>query len=237
MSRAFRPGLWLTVFTVPTFLVLIGLGFWQLERRAWKHELVADLGSRMAEAPLTALPSVADPSIEYRRVHLDGRFLAGRDQFLVGRSFRGSTGYGVFTPFDLGGRILFVDRGWIPLSARDDAAWRIPEGGAPATVDGVLRLARGNQDSSASLGNEHYRLSIGAMARQAGLDPANVLPFTVTALGQGDGRTLPAAAPTAVDLSDNHLHYALTWFTLAVALVAIYVVASFHPRHSRRTSR
>lgn len=228
--RVFRPNPWLTVFALAAFVVLVGLGCWQLERRSWKHEIIADLAHRLAEPPLTTLPATPDESIQYRRVQLTGHFRPNADQLLVGRSHRDTTGYGVFTPFEIpGGGTVFVDRGWIPLSARGDSAWQIPAEGRSGMIAGVVRLARPSGDARTSLGNEHYRLDVAAMARQAGLDPRTVLPFTVIAQGMDGTGAYPVPGTAAVEVADNHLQYALTWFTLAASLLAVYAVASFQP--------
>ena len=52
----FRPFLWLTIVSLPTLLVLVGLGSWQLQRLQWKNDLIASFESRAAAAPI-AVPA------------------------------------------------------------------------------------------------------------------------------------------------------------------------------------
>ena len=217
---------------LPAFVVLIGLGFWQLERRAWKHELLGDLQARLAEPPLSELPAASDlPALEFRRAQLRGRFIGAREQLLVGRSRQDRSGYGVFAPFELAdGRIVFVDRGWIPLSAKAAPDWRAEV--TPATIDGVIRAVREDEPAAGTaIGNEHYRLNLGALGRQAGVDRNRVLPIYVVATGPARPGVLPIPRAAALEVSDNHLQYAVTWFALAAALAGVYVLAS------RRDSR
>ncbi len=207
--------------------VLVGLGIWQLDRLEWKRELIERIERRVEAEPVALLASEADlADLEYRRVRVTGRFLHDREQFLVGRSYQGQTGYEVMTPLALpDGRHLFVNRGWIPLAAKD--ATRRPRArDAGVTVTGIIRLAPELDGPGASRGDEHYRLDLRRMAAEAGLDPATLVPFYVVAGGEGAKGMLPVPRPAVVEVSNNHLQYALTWFGLAAALVAIYVVAS-----------
>ena len=61
------------------FIVLIGLGTWQVERKAWREALIATLTERLAAHP-EALPAQATwpnldaASDEYRRVTFTAQF-------------------------------------------------------------------------------------------------------------------------------------------------------------------
>ena len=215
---------------VPAFLVLMGLGFWQLDRRAWKHDLIGTLQTRMAEPPLAQLSSTSDLSaLEFRRVRLQGRFVEGREQLLVGRSHQGRPGYGVFAPFELAdGPIVFVDRGWIPVTARTAPEWRARPQAGLVTVEGLIRPMRvDGPGAGTARGDEHYRLNLDSLTRQAGLEVRRVLPVYIAVLGPAPPGTLPVPPPAALEVVDNHLQYALTWFALAAALVGVYVGASW----------
>ena len=188
----------------------------------------------MAAASVTRLPAAADlVGLDFRRVRLTGSFLHGQEQLLVGRSYQGRAGYGVFSPLLLTDeRTIFVDRGWIPLAAKSSDEWRAPDG-APISIEGVLRVPpHENSGTGASIGNEHYRLSLLQMARQAAIDPAKLVPAYLVDLGQSDGRSLPVPRAVGVEIADNHLQYALTWFALAAALVVIFLLASRQGRNA-----
>src|SRR5690606_25199030 len=107
-------------------LVLVGLvalGWWQLERQAWKSELLADLARRAASAPLTV---VDDPAglHDFTRVRVSGRWLADRSFVLHPRTLNGRSGGHLVTPLALeGGGVVLVLRGWVE---RDWFAGGIP---------------------------------------------------------------------------------------------------------------
>ncbi len=109
------------------FAILIGLGVWQIERKAWKEGLIAELTERLA-APPVALPPVRDwpgleqASDEYRRVTFTAQFDNDKEAlvFASASAFRpdvsdAGPGYWVFTPARLAdGSIVIVNRGFVP---------------------------------------------------------------------------------------------------------------------------
>jgi surfeit locus 1 family protein len=228
MGRTSRSRHWLvpTLFTIAGVALLLGLGTWQVERLHWKEGLIARLEARLAEPPAD-LPEGVDPAaIEYRHVRFTGRFLHDKEMFLAGRTLDGEGGYHVVTPLQPpAGLPVLVDRGWIPLNAKDPASrpGSRPEGAV--TVDGHIRLPAppnlftpDNQPDD----NLWFSVDLAAMARHAGL--AAVRPFYVQA-GPGPGpKSLPRGIRLSAELPNNHLQYALTWYALAVALLVTYIV-------------
>ena len=87
----FRPTFWATFFTVPTLLILLGLGTWQLDRLQWKEALIAERQAGFAAAP-TPLPAndAAAHGLLWRRVSVTGSFRHDQEIYLAARSMRGS---------------------------------------------------------------------------------------------------------------------------------------------------
>jgi surfeit locus 1 family protein len=224
--RGFRPALWPTLFTIPAVLFMVGLGVWQLERRTWKWELIETRKARIS-APVVDLPGSPDPATaEYRRVRLRGRFLHDREMYLGGRSRRGVVGYHIVTPMALsaGGSVL-VDRGWVPLRYKTPATRRAGLTAGAVSLVGHLRLAgrksRLIPDNDPAK-NFWFTIDVPAMAAHAKL--TGVRPYYVQAAGPVPPGGWPQPTPVRVDLPNDHLKYAFTWFVLAAALMVIYVV-------------
>ena len=102
--------------------VLLALGIWQVERRAWKHALVAQVERRLAAAPVAAPGPAAWRTIDagdaYTRVRADGRYRAGADVLVQAVTALGG-GYWVVTPFDTAaGWTVLVNRGFVPAAER-----------------------------------------------------------------------------------------------------------------------
>jgi surfeit locus 1 family protein len=232
MTLGFRPTFWPTVFTIPAVLLMLGLGVWQLERLQWKEALINERVMRTTAAPI-ALPGPADPvgDLEYHRVQVRGEFLHDKEIFLGARSLNGNAGYHLVTPFRLAdGRILFVDRGWIPLSRKAPATRAAGEVAGPVTLDAVIRL-KGTQawmvpDNRPDL-DFFFWTDLPAMARLMNLPGAETRFFLEAGPARNPGG-LPIGGQTRIDLPNDHLQYAITWFSLAGALLVIYVI--YHRR-------
>ena len=228
MSRSRGRRRWLipTATTVVGVIVLLGLGTWQVERLQWKEGLIAARESRIAAPPLD-LPTGDDPAaIQYRRVHFAGRFLNDREMYLAARTYEGETGYHVVTPVrPAAGPPVLVDRGWIPLFRKDPASRPESRPEQMTEIDGYVRLpAKPNIFTPANDpgNNLWFSIDLAAMARYAGL--AAVRPFYVQAAPGPDPKALPIGIKLSVDLPNNHLQYAITWYALAAALLVTYIV-------------
>ena len=224
----FRPTLWPTVFTVPAVLLMLGLGVWQVQRLQWKEGLIAERTERLTAAPM-ALPGpdadVADT--EYRHVSLRGEFLHDKEMLLGARSLNDNTGYHVVTPFRLAdNRVVLVDRGWIPLDRKTADKRAAGNVAGPASLDGVIRF-NGQQtwfvpDNRPDL-NFFFWVDLPAMAKLASL-PNTETRFFVEAGPAKNSGGFPIGGQTRINLPNDHLQYAITWFSLAVALMVIYVL-------------
>ncbi len=231
-GRPFRPRLWTSLAALAMFLTLIGLGSWQLVRLDWKQGLIDERQERWA-APAIALPQdLSDSSaLLHRRVQVEGRFLHDAELYLPGRSYKGTAGTGIVTPLVLtDGRSLLVYRGWVPTSreGRETRPESLP--GGEVTVEGVL-LPGGWQGSDwVEPGNDPqdnvwFFINPPEMAEAAGLERA-IEPVYMGVYRDDPEAALPFTPPPPIELRNDHLQYAVTWFALAIALVVIYLV--FH---------
>ena len=232
MNLSFRPTFWPTVFTIPAVLLMLGLGVWQLQRLQWKEALINERVTRTTGAPI-ALPGPGDPvaDLEYHRVQVQGEFLHDKEIFLGARSLNGNAGYHLVTPFRLAdGRVLFVDRGWIPLSRKAPASRAAGEVAGPQALDAVIRL-KGTQawmvpDNRPDL-DFFFWADLPAMAKLMNLPAAETRFFLEAGPAKNPGG-LPIGGQTRIDLPNDHLQYAITWFSLAGALLVIYFL--YHRR-------
>ncbi len=215
---------------------LIGLGVWQLQRLAWKEALIRTVSERTV-APAVPLPPRRDwgaltPDLyEYRRVAATGRFDHAEEAHVYRPliSARGpfhGLGDLVVTPFHLaGGGTVLVNRGFVP-SERIDPTAR-PAGQVPGetTVTGLMRSPQARNaftpaDDTAR--NQWFTMDPAAMASYFRIEDA--APFVIDQdAGQAPGG-LPQGGETVLDFPNSHLSYALTWFGLALALLAAFTV-------------
>jgi Uncharacterized conserved protein len=235
-GRRSRPGLLVSVLALAAFAILIALGTWQVERLQWKENLLATISERM-QAPPAPLDEIAalvatGGEIEYRPVVVRGRFLHDREQFFFA-THSGRTGYFVYTPLERqDGSILLVNRGFVDMDLKDPA--RRPAGQVEGEVEvvGLAREKLAGKPSSIVPDNDpakniFYWKDLDAMAANAGLDPARVLGFFVDADATANPGGYPIGGVTIIDLPNNHLQYAVTWYGLALALAGVFVFRFF----------
>ena len=235
--RRFRPTFWATAATIVAVLIMLGLGTWQVQRLMWKNDLMARIETRMAAAP-EALPAhVEDPQEwDYRRVSVTGRLLNDREFNLNARSMRGNVGYQILTPLERadGGGIVMVNRGWVPPEKRGEESRREASFADTVTIEGVARVPRNAKASSFQPDNEAEKnswfwIDLPHMARLLGVE--RIHPVVVEAGEAENPGGFPKGGQTRVSIPNDHLSYAITWYSLALALLVIYVL--FHLRREK----
>jgi surfeit locus 1 family protein len=219
------------------FSVLVGLGIWQVERLAWKRDLIARVEARIA-APAEPLPdpstwpSLRPDDIEYRPVRLAGTFDHDREIHVfiaIGepKGPFGGQGYFVVTPVTLDdGHVVFVNRGFVPLERKDPATRPDGQVTGRVEIEGLMRPPEKATwlSPEPDLGkNVWFVRDPQRMAEGTGVDPARVAPFTVDARAGLSPGGLPQGGESVVSFPNNHLGYALTWFGLAAVLVGVTI--------------
>lgn len=231
----FRPRLVPTLMTAPALLILLGLGTWQVQRLHWKEGLIAQRAAMVAAPPI-APPATLDAAKaqEFRHVSDDGVLLNEREIYLAATSDFGDSGYQVLTPLrEASGRVVFVNRGFIPLDKKDPAKRSAGELTGEVHITGLLRLPPAEKptfflpDNRPDL-NLWFWVDLPAMAKAAGVPDAAL--FYIDADKTPNPGGWPKGGVTRLELPNNHLQYAITWYALAVALIVIYVL--YHRRAS-----
>jgi surfeit locus 1 family protein len=218
------------------FIILIGLGTWQVERKAWKEALIASLTERLA-APPEALPAPAtwpklDPADdEYRRVKFTALFDHAAEALVYGAAsaFRpdvSGPGYWVFTPARLtDGSLVMVNRGFVPEDRKDAESRAAGQIAGPVAIIGALRWPDPRHWFTPADDTAHnlwFSRDPHAIATAKGLGA--VAPFFVEMEAPAPPGGLPSPGKIVVNLPNNHLQYAITWYGLAAALAGVFVV-------------
>lgn len=220
------------------FVVLVGLGTWQVERRAWKLDLIARTEARVhalpTEAPGRAGWAAVGPDDAYRHVRLSGRFLNDRETLVQAVTDYGA-GFWVLTPLRRDdGTLVLVNRGFVPGSRKDPASREAGQVSGPVTVTGLLRLTepggaflRSNDPAA----DRWYSRDVAAIAAARGL--AEAAPYFVDADATPNPGGLPIGGLTVVAFPNNHLVYAITWYGLAAMLAGFGLHRAFGRRGTR----
>jgi surfeit locus 1 family protein len=220
----FTPRLVPTLAAAVMLALLLSLGRWQVSRAHEKQERQALFETRLKAAPFKLAGPVDDgASLLYRRLEAAGRYQAGRQIYIDNRLHEGRAGFHVITPLQLDGTssTVLVNRGWVARTAEypRPPAVAVPEG--PVTVTGLATVPPARVlELSADVvaGNVWQNLSL---ARYRERTQQDVLPFVLLASAPA-----PGAAPV-VEQPDagvaKHQEYALTWFSLAATVVALWL--------------
>jgi surfeit locus 1 family protein len=227
--RSFRPLFWPTVVSVPLVALCLALGFWQVRRLAWKEGLIAERHAAVTAAPV-AVPATAAVArgMQFHRVVDTGVYLNDKEIDLAATSPDGDAGFHVLTPLrEETGRIVFVNRGFVPERLRNPKTRLKGELFGTVRVVGLLRWpskGRPNWFVPDNRPDENYWfwMDLPAMARADKL--VNVAPFYIDADAAPNPGGWPKGGLTRLRLPNHHLQYAITWFSLAVALIVIYFV-------------
>jgi surfeit locus 1 family protein len=226
-ARRFRPGLWPSLVALAGVLVLLGLGTWQVERMDWKERLIAERQARLA-APPEPLPSDAEDwrPLDFRRVQASGVLRHDLEQLFGAFAIEGRVGHHVLTPLIRPhGAAVLVDRGWVPADKAHPAAHRAGQVEGEARITGIARYRENDRPGWFRPDNQPgsglwFWYDLPALKNALGLE---LLPVVIEADAGASPGDLPIAGQTRIELPNNHLQYAITWYGLAAALAAVYV--------------
>lgn len=225
-----------TLFVAPGLALLIGLGVWQIARLHEKEALIASVQAGFNSAPesLGKLLAGGATGAEWHHVRVSGHFLHDKEQYVFAQGPMGATGVQVVTPLvQPDGRILLVDRGFVPDGLRNPARRAQGEIAGQVSLTGVVRLSEepGAFTPAPDLKTRLWFIKdVPAMAKAAGV-PA--LPVLIEADDTPNPGGWPLGGQTRIDIPNDHLGYAMTWFALALALLGVYFV--YHHSRGRLT--
>ncbi|WP_235919355.1 SURF1 family protein [Aureimonas psammosilenae] len=215
----------LTVLGLLAGAAFLALGIWQVERRAWKLDLIERVEARIHGAaepppPPSRWSAVNERDDAYRRVRLDGEFLHRCQTPVQALTERGA-GFWILTPLRTSDGIVFVNRGFVPSDHRDPATRREGDVEGPVSVTGLLRMSEpkgGFLRTNDPEAGRWYSRDVAAIGHACALEGG--APFFVDADATANPGGLPVGGLTVVAFRNNHLVYAVTWFALAAMSVA-----------------
>lgn len=217
--------------------LFVGMGLWQVQRLAWKEALIARVDNGLRAPPVgvgnlpRALAGDQAKGMEYRRLAARGEWITQATTLVAGPSSMG-TGYWALTPLRLGdGRIVYVNRGFVPMGTTRASVIAITPAG-PADVVGLLRVSepkgsflRPNRPDA----DLWYARDIAAIAQKHGVAAETgwfIDAQTIAMMADASALAKqPVAGLTVISFPNNHLGYAITWFTLALLCLGAIILA------------
>lgn len=227
-GRRFRPARWSVLLTAAGILLFLLLGYWQLERAAYKQSIEDLYEQRLQQDYQYYRDDVEHVDLQYRKLLFSGNFDNARQLLLDNQIHRGRAGYQVLTPLRLrdSDEVLLVNRGW--------AAWGESRETLPAIVpaeggDGVAGIVFYPGDPALRLGTY----------MQGDTWPRLVSFIDIERIGKAlEGRLLPFVLWLSPEHPDVYLRdwdpvwlppeksraYATQWFAFALLALILFVV-------------
>lgn len=205
--------LFLLIIGLAGTATLLWLGTWQMQRLAWKEDMLARIDAEIGAAPVDLPTDPTPDSAGFLPVQVSGEILGDEIRVLASLKQVGA-GYRIIAPFKVGERTIMIDRGFLRVT--DEAT---PRSTGPVEVTGNLHWPdevdgfTPDPDRDAGL---WFARDVASLAEALGTEPVLLIAAT---------RTDPSILPMPVDTSgipNDHLQYAITWFSLA----AVWVVMS-----------
>jgi cytochrome oxidase assembly protein ShyY1 len=240
------------IFTLAMVALFVGLGVWQLQRRVEKHALIAVLTERLAAAPAPLPPAAEWNKLtpdrgEFRRVSFAATYESRLDAMVYGsgssiRPDISGPGTWAFLPARLAsGETVAVNAGFVPNTMQDrgmqDRAVAQLITGKAVAMTGYIRFPvtagvltpNVEHDKRLWFARDHL-----AMAQALGWQ--EVAPFYIDLEMPVPPSGIPKPGPLEVNLRDDHMQYAITWFSLAGAVLIAFVVSMRRQRKQDRAN-
>lgn len=196
-------------------MFLVWLGVWQVQRLAWKTEILDRMEAKLSAEPVPMPEDPRQDRDQYLRVLTQGAIAPGEVHVYTSVENKG-VGYRVIVPLVLeDGRRILLDRGFVPIAEVD-----APRHLGPIRVEGSLLWPR-ETDSFTNAPDREKNIWF-ARDNDLMAEALDTLPvLLVTALS--DDPAAPLAQPVSINIPNDHLQYAITWFLLAAAWAGMTV--------------
>ncbi|WP_440908321.1 SURF1 family protein [Candidatus Pelagibacter sp.] len=203
-----------SVFVYFIILTLLSLGFWQIYRLNWKLDLIEQIENSLKNDPVE-LSNIEKKN--YLRIKTSGEIDLDKQMYLYNLNDTGKPGFEVINPIKIGDENYLVNRGWIPFEKKD-----LPEINLVDQNQIVGTLMLQNKASTFKPENDiekNYWFT---------LDREDILKFTGRNFSEyviylnGDYK-IPKPRVITAKISNNHKKYAITWFTMAISILLIYL--------------
>ena len=203
-----------SVFIIFFIFVFIGLGTWQIIRLNWKNNLILEIENSLKNPPVELAQSNKE---NFLKIKTSGSIDFDKQIYLYNLNESGTPGFEVINPITIGDENFLINRGWIPFEKKGTQEINVFD---QKNIIGTLRLqGRKNIFKPDNDLDENYWFS---------LNREDILKFTGKNFSKYiiylDGNyQLPRPKKITANISNNHKKYAITWFSLALSILLLYL--------------
>ncbi len=203
-----------SVFVFFIISILISLGSWQLYRLNWKLNLISEIENSLKNNPIEF--SKANKK-NYLRIKTSGTIDFDKQIYLYNLSDSGKPGFEVINPILINNENYLINRGWISFDQKDQSKINFLN---EDKIIGTLKLqSKASMFKPENDIEENYWFT---------LDRDDIFNFTGKRFSNyiiylnGDYK-IPKPKVITADISNNHKKYAITWFSMAISILLIYL--------------
>ena len=203
-----------SVFIIFFICVFIALGTWQIIRLDWKNNLILEIENSLKNPPVELTQS---NKVNYLKIKTSGSVDFEKQIYLYNLNDTGTPGFEVLNPISINGENYLLNRGWIPFEKKDTPEINIID---QTNIVGTIKIqGRKNIFKPDNDLKENYWFS---------LNREDILKFTGKKFSKYiiylDGNyQLPKPKKITANISNNHKKYAMTWFSLAISILLLYL--------------
>ena len=203
-----------SVFIIFFIFVFIGLGTWQIIRLNWKNNLILEIENSLKNPPVELAQSNKE---NFLKIKTSGSIDFDKQIYLYNLNESGTPGFEVINPITIGDENFLINRGWIPFEKKGAQEIIVFD---QKNIIGTLKLqGRKNIFKPDNDLDENYWFS---------LNREDILKFTGKNFSKYiiylDGNyQLPRPKKITANISNNHQKYAITWFSLALSILLLYL--------------
>ena len=203
-----------SVFVYFIILILLSLGFWQLYRLNWKLDLISEIENSLKKTPIEL--SKADKK-NFLRIKTSGKIDFDKQIYLYNLNDNGNPGFEVINPIIVDNKNFLINRGWINFDQKEKSEINLFD---ETNIIGTLKLqTKANSFKPKNNIDENYWFT---------LNRDDIFSYTGKKFSKyiiylnGDYKT-PEPKVITADISNNHKKYAITWFSMAISILLIYL--------------
>jgi len=203
-----------SVFVYFIILTLLSLGFWQIYRLNWKLELIEQIKSSLKNDPME-LSNIEKKN--YLRIKTSGDIDFDKQIYLYNLNDNGKPGFEVINPIKIGDKNYLINRGWIPFEKKDLPEINLVD---QNQIVGTLMLqtkASSFKPENDIKNNYWFTLNREDISKFTGRNFSEYVIYL-----NGDYK-IPKPRKITAKISNNHKKYAITWFSMAISILLIYL--------------
>ena len=205
------------LFVILFITLFCALGTWQLYRLQWKTELISEITLGLDSTPIKYSNTLKK---NYQRVVSDGRFNFEDQIYLYSLNESGKPGYDVITPYiTLNNENVLVNRGWINKDLKGNPEINLKEN--KVKITGLLReIYKANifKPKNDLKNNIWFSLEVNDLKELTGKQFSNYMIFL-----EKPKNKVPVTKKISIDVPNNHLKYAITWYSIAISILFYYL--------------